>query len=184
MAKNRRVAFYMDEEWLKALSGLAGTFGVSAEEVIRGSLPDVAVTTLFFQCKIFLPDLHWDEVAQVGRTAIREHLRATYKKGLEEHLAQFGVSLESSSDEVEAAKQRALDELQADTTHPLDPQIAKAQEDSVYLGCLYDAWKQAKAGQSGYAIAQVDIVDGSNRSGNSPRDDRKAWAVLKDGQIV
>jgi hypothetical protein len=184
MAKNKRVAFYLDEEWLKALSGLAGTFGVSAQEVIRRSLPDVAVSELFFRCKIFSPDLRWDEVADIGRTAIREHLRAAYGKGLEEHLARLGVSLESSSDEVEAAKQRALDELQGDTTHPLEPQIAKAQEDSVYLGCLYDAWKRAQAGQPGYTIAQVDITDESNRPGGSPRNDRKAWAVLKDGRIV
>jgi len=165
MAKNKRVAFYLEEEWLKALSGLAGTFGVSAQEVIRGSLPDVAVSELFFRCKIFSPDLRWDEVAQVGRTAIREHLRVTYMKGLEEHLVRLGASIESSSDEVEAAKTRALDELRADMAHPLDPQIAKAQEDSVYLGCLYDAWKKAKAGQPGYTIAQV-------------------WAVLEDGKIV
>jgi len=184
MAKNKRVAFYLEEEWLKALTGLAGTFGVSAQEVIRRSLPDVAVSELFFRCKIFAPDLRWDEVSDAGQAAIREHLRATYMKGLEAHLARLGASLRSSADEVEAAKQHALDELQADAAHPLDPQIAKAQEDSVYLGYLYDAWKRAKADQPGYAIARVDSTDESNRPGDRPRNDRKTWAVLKDGQIV
>ncbi len=179
MAKNKRVAFYLDEEWLGAVTGLAGTFGVSAEEVIRRSLPDVAVSELFFRCKIFAPELRWDEVADVGRAAIREHLRAAYLAGLKEHLARFGVSLESSADEVEAAKKRVLDELQADAAQPLDPQIARAQEDSIYLGVLYEAWKRAKAGQPGYAIAQVDIETVSHKPGAN-----KAWAVLKEGQIV
>jgi len=179
MAKNKRVAFYMDEEWLKALTGLAGTFSVSADEVIRRSLPDVAVSELFFRCKIFAPELRWDEVSDVGRSAIREHLRATYMKGLEEHLARLGVSLHSSADEVEAAKQRALEELRADTTQPLDAQIAKADGDSVYLGCLYDAWKRARAGQPGYAIVQVDIGEAADKPGSG-----KAWAVLKDGKVV
>jgi hypothetical protein len=184
MAKNKRVAFYMDEEWLKALSGLAGTFGVSAQEVIRRSLPDVAVSELFFRCKIFSPDLRWDEVSDVGRSAIREHLRATYMKGLEEHLARLGVNLQSSADEVEAAKQRALDEMRADTAHALDYQLAKAQEDSVYLSCLYDTWKQAKASEPQYAIAQVDIVEEPDRPGSRPPSVRKVWAILKDGKLV
>jgi len=179
MAKNKRVAFYMDEEWLGAVTGLAGTFGASAEEVIRRSLPDVAVSELFFRCKIFVPDLRWDAVSDVGRAAIREHLRAAYMAGLQEHLARFGVSLESSADEVEAAQKRALAELQADMDQPLEPQIAKAQEDSIYLGVLYDAWKHAKAGTPGYTIAQLDIKKESDGSGAG-----KAWAVLKEGQIV
>jgi hypothetical protein len=180
MAKNKRVAFYLEEEWLKALTGLAGTFGVSAQEVIRRSLPDVAVSELFFRCKIFSPDLRWDEISAVGRTAIREHLRATYLKGLEEHLAKLGVSLQSSADEVDAAKKHALDELRADTAHSPDYQISKTQEDSIYLGCLYDAWKRAKAGQAPYSIEQVDIAPGPE----GPPSGRQAWAVLKDGKIV
>jgi len=184
MAKNKRVAFYLEEEWLKALSGLAGTFGVSAEEVIRRSLPDVAATELFFRCKIFAPDLQWDQVSEVGRDAIRERLRATYMKGLEEHLARLGVNLQSSADEVEAARQRALAEMRADTTQPLEPQLAKARDDSVYLGYLYDAWKRAKAGQPRYATAQIDMVDGPDRPGAAPPQPRKVWAVLKDGQPV
>lgn len=179
MAKNKRVAFYLDDEWLGAITGLAGTFGVSTQDVIRCSLPDMAVSELFFRCKIFAPELRWDEVSDVGRAAIREHLRAAYLAGLKEHLARLGVSLESSADEVEAAQKRALDEMQADTTQPLDPQIAKAQEDSVYLGLLYDAWKRAKTSQPGYTITQVDIETASDTSGVG-----KAWAVLKEGQIV
>jgi hypothetical protein len=183
MAKNKRVAFYLEEEWLKALTGLAGTFGVSAQDVIRLSLPDVAVSELFFRCKIFCPDLRWDEVSSVGRAAIREHLRATYLKGFEEHLARLGASLQSSADEVEAAKQHVLDELRADAVHSLDYQLAKAQEDSVYLGYLYDAWKRAKAGQPEYTIAQVDVTESPDRPGVPPAT-RPVWAVLKDGKIV
>jgi len=179
MVKSKRVAFYLEEEWLKALAGLAGTFGVSADEVIRRSLPDVAVSELFFRCKIFLSDLRWDEVSEVGRTAIREHLRAVYMKGLQAHLARFGASLESTSDEVETAKKRALEELRADTAHPLHAQIAKAQDDSIYLGCLYDAWKHARAGTPGYAIAQVDV--GSKADGPNVA---TVWAVLKDNKVV
>jgi hypothetical protein len=179
MTKNKRVAFYLDEEWLGAITGLAGTFGVSAEEVIRRSLPDVAVSELFFRCKIFVPDLRWDEVADVGRAAIREHLQTAYMAGLKEHLARLGVSLESSADEVEAAQKRALDELQTDAAQPLEPQIARAQEDSIYLGVLYDAWKRAKAGQPGYTITQVDIKNESDGLSAG-----KAWAVLKEGKIV
>ncbi len=182
MAKNKRVTFYLEEEQLKALTGLAGTFGVSAPEVIRQSLPDVAVSELFFRCQIFTPRLRWDEVSAVGQAAIREHLRATYMKGLQEHLARLGVSLQSSADEVEAAKKYALDELRADTAHPLDPQIAKAQEDSVYLGCLYDAWKRAKAGSPGYTIEPIAIASGPSL--HLPSDGRKLWAILKDGQPV
>jgi hypothetical protein len=184
MVKNKRVAFYLDEEWLKALSGLAGTFGVSAQEVIRRSLPDVAVSDLFFRCKIFSPDLRWDEVSDAGQAAVREHLRATYMKGLEEHLARLGVSLQSSADEVEAAKQHALDELRADAAHPPDYQIAKAQEDSIYLGCLYNAWKRAKAGRPEYTIEQVDLADDPDRPGGVPPNVRKVWAVLKEGKVV
>ena len=176
MAKNKRVPVYLGEEWFKALAGLAGTFGVSAEEVMRRSLPDEAVIRLFFQCRDYLPELRWDEVAEVGRAAIREHLRARYMSGLQEHLARLGVSLQSSAEEVEAVQKRALSEMRADTERPLLHQIAKAEEDSVYLGRLYEAWKRAKAGQPGYAIAQVDL--------DGPAGARQVWAVLKDDQIV
>lgn len=181
MAKNRRVAFYLEEEWLKALTGLAGTFGASAQDVIRGSLPDVAAGELFFRCQIFTPELRWDEVSNVGRDAIREHLRTAYLKGFEAHLARLGVSLQSHAEEVEAAQQRALDEMRADPAHDLAYQLAKAQEDSVYLGYLYDAWKRAQAGQPSYTIEQIDVTDGSSGHEANPG---KIWAVLKDGRPV
>lgn len=177
MTKSKHISFHMEEERRKGLAALAGTYGVSADEVIRRSLPDTAVVGLFFQCKDYLPDLRWDDVADVGRTAIREHLRATYRHGLEQHLARLGLSLEQSSgDDVEAARERALNELRADTDHPLQCQLSRAEEDSVYLGCLYDAWKRAKAGEPGYTIAQVDIDGAPNAS--------KVWVVLKDNRIV
>jgi hypothetical protein len=173
MSKSRPLPYRIDEEWLKALSGLAGTFGASAEEVIRQSLPDVAVTRLFFQCKDYIPELRWDEVAEIGREAIRKHLRSRYMQGIEQHLARLGVSMEqSSSENVEAARQRALDELSADAAHQPVHQLAKAEEDSVYLGYLYDAWKRAKAGEPGYTIERQD--DHAHAS----------WAVLKDNQVL
>lgn len=178
MTKNKRIAFTIPEELWKGLSALAGTFGVSAEEVIRQSLPDDAVVGLFFQCKVYEPQLKWDEVAQAGRAAIRERLREVYMKGLQEHIARLGVRLDSPAEEVEAAKKRILGELSADAEKAPVVQIAKAEEDSVYLGCLYEAWKHAKAGQPGYAIAEVEI------QGALPDDPHKAWAVLKDGRIV
>jgi hypothetical protein len=178
MTKNKRIAFTVPEELWKGLSALAGTFGVSAEEVIRLSLPDDAVVGLFFQCRVYEPELKWDEVAQASRGAIRERLRTTYMQGLREHLARLGVSLESSAEEVEAARKRALEELQADEARPLHEQVARAQEDSVYLGCLYEAWKRAQAGQPGYAIAEVDVPKAA------PSGPGKAWMVLKDDRIV
>ncbi|MEN6578562.1 MAG: hypothetical protein ABFD90_19610 [Phycisphaerales bacterium] len=178
MAKNKRIAFYIPEEWSKGLSALAGTYGVSAEEVIRQSLPDDAAIGLFFQCRVYAPDLRWDEMADVGRAAIRERLRTAYMEGLQTHLTRLGLGIESSGEEVETAKQRALDDLGSDAAKPIQEQIARAQEDSVYLGCLHEAWKRARAGEAGYTIAQVEIAsnDGAGR--------RKTWAVLKDNQIV
>lgn len=184
MAKNKRIAVYIKEEWSKALAGLAGTFGVSADELVRLSLPDEAVIGLFFQCQDYLPELRWDEVADIGRVAIREHLRAIYMKGLEGHLARLGVSLESSTSEVEAARRRALDELKADTGHPLSHQIARAEEDSVYLGYLYDAWKRARVCEPAYTVAQVDVKGTANRPKGAAPSAPKVWAVLKDGRIV
>ena len=145
MAKSKSITLRIDEEWFKDLAALAGTYGVSAEEVVRQSLPDVAVTRLFFQCKDYITELQWDEVANVGRAAIREHLRARYMAGLSAHMARLGLTVdESSSEQVEAAKQHALDEMRADTEHPLDLQIARAEHDSVYLGYLYEAWKKVQ----------------------------------------
>lgn len=178
MTRNKRVAFTIPEEHWKGLSALAGTFGVSAEEVVRQSLPDDAVIGLFFQCRVYEPLLKWDDVAQAGRTAIRERLREMYMKGVREHVARLGLSLESTAEEVEAAKKRALDELTADADRSPKVQIEKAQEDSVYLGYLYQAWKRAKAGMQGYAIAEVEI------QGAAPASPHTAWAVLKDGRIV
>jgi hypothetical protein len=178
MAKNKRIAFTIPEELWKGLSALAGTFGVSAEEVIRQSLPDDAVVGLFFQCRVYEPELKWDEVAQAGHTAIRERLRTAYMQGLREHLARLGISLDSPAEEVEAARKRALDELKADEDRPLHEQIARAQEDSVYLGCLYEAWKRAKAGEPGYAIAEVDVPQAA------PDSPCRAWRVLKDNRSV
>jgi hypothetical protein len=178
MTKNKRIAFTVSEDIWKGLSALAGTFGVSADEVIRQSLPDDAVVGLFFQCRVYEPELKWDEVAQAGRNAIRERLRTVYMQGLREHLTRLGVNLESSAAEVEAAKKRVLDELRADAANPLDHQIARAEEDTVYLGCLYEAWKRAKAGAPEYRIAEVDIAQAA------PGDPHKAWAVLKGDQIV
>lgn len=177
MSKSKPLPYRIDEEWLSALSGLAGTFGASAEEVIRQSLPDVAVTRLFFQCKDYLPELRWDEVAEIGREAIRKHLRAVYMQGIERHMARLGLSMEqSSAEDVEAARKRILGELRSDVIQQPAHQLAKAEEDSVYLGCLYDAWKRAKAGEPGYTIEQVDIGQGPN----SPA----FWAVLKDSRLL
>jgi len=178
MAKNKRVAFCIPEEWWKGLSALAGTFGVRAEDVIRQSLPDDAVVGLFFQCRVYKPGLRWEELADVGRAAIREHLRTAYMQGIQEHLGRLGLGLESSAEEVEAARQRALDDLASDAARPLQEQIARAREDSVYLGCLHEAWKRARAGESGYAIAQVEVP---SNNGAGPR---TIWAIQKDGQIV
>jgi hypothetical protein len=178
MTRNKRIAFTIPEELWKGLSALAGTFGVSAEEVVRQSLPDDAVVGLFFQCRVYEPQLKWDEVSQAGRSAIRERLREVYMRGLQEHVARLGISLESSAEDVEAAKKWALDELMADGERSPKVQIAKAEEDSVYLGCLYEAWKHAKAGRPGYTIAEVEI------QGAAPDNPHKAWAVLKDGRIV
>lgn len=184
MAKNKRVVFYLSEEWHKALASLAGTFGVSAEEVIRQSLPDDAVAGLFFQCRVFLPDLRWDEVAQVGGKAIREHLRAQYMQGFEQHLARLGLSLGSSGEEVEAAQKRALDELRADTDRPLLLQIPRAEEDSAYLGCLYDAWKRANAGEAGYTLTQLDGNAAARTHEAAGPHNGHVWAVLKEGRIL
>ena len=181
MAKKKLVPFRVEEEWFKALSGLAGTFGVAADEVIRQALPDLAVTRLFFQCRIYFPELRWDEVADVGREAVRKHLRAKYMEGVERDLARFGVTIESSADAVRAAKEHALEELKADKEHPLACQLARAEEDSLYLGCLYEAWQRARAGQPGYAIAEVEI---ETPAGNRSNATAKVWAVLKDGMIV
>jgi hypothetical protein len=119
-------------------------------------------------------------VADVGREAVREHLRALYTEGLEKHLARFGVGLQSSAHEVEAARKNALEQLRADADHRLDHQIARAEEDSVYLGCLYDAWKRAREGEPGYTFAQVDV---DAKVGHTTTR-HKVWAVLKDGKIV
>lgn len=177
MAKHKRVAFFVEEEWLRSLAALAGTFGVSAEEAIRQSLPDTRVIDLFFQCKDYTPDLQWNEAAEVGRAAIREHLRARYMKGLQDHLARLGLDLNSSAQDVEATSKHALAQLKAEAARPLDQQIARAEHDSVYLSCLYDAWKRAVAGEPGYSIGQVDIV-----APNMPG--AKTWAVLKDDRPV
>lgn len=177
MSKSKPLPYRIDEEWLSALSGLAGTFGASAEEVIQQSLPDLAVTRLFFQCKDYLPELRWDEVAEIGREAIRQHLRAKYMEGIEQHLGRLGLNLEQSSPEdVAAARQRILQELKSDGTQQPAYQISRAEEDSVYLGCLYDAWKRAKAGEPGYAIAQADIGQGPQA--------RHVWVVLKNDQVL
>jgi len=180
MAKKKVVSIRLEEEHLQALYGLAGTFGVTPEEVIQQALPDVAVTRLFFQCKDYIPALCWNDVAEAGHQAIREHLRALYTKGLEKHLARFGVDLDSSGQEVEAARKNALAQLRADADHRLDHQIARAEQDSVYLGYLYDAWKRAREGEPGYTFAQVDV---DAKVGHTPTR-HKAWAILKDGKIV
>ncbi len=184
MAKNKRVLVYLGEEWLRGLTGLAGTFGVSAGEVIRRSLPDEPVITLFFQCKDYLPGLRWDQVAEVGRAAIREHLRRQYRQGLEAHLARLGVTLESTADEVEAARRHALEQMQADTARVPQPQLARAQEDAVYLGVLYDAWKRARAGEPGYTIAQVDDSGTPSAAVPAAPGGHKSWAVLRDNRVV
>ena len=181
MTKKKLVPFRIEEEWLQDLYGLAGTFGVSPEDVIRQSLPDGAVVQLFFQCKSYLTDLRWDEVAAIGQEAIREHLRAKYMEGLKQHLARLGVSIEASGDEVEAAKQRALSEMRADTTRPLNRQLLEAEADSVYLGYLYDAWKRAQASEAGYRIAEIDIDGSKSRYAEDPQ---RIWAVLKDDEMV
>lgn len=185
MVKNKHLPFRIEEEWLRALSGLAGTFGASAEEVVRQSLPEEAVIRLFFQCKDYIPDLRWDEISNIGREAIRQHLRAKYMEGLQQHMARLGLSMQTASaDDIETAKSQAIEEMRADATRPLDWQIEKAEHDSVYLGYLYDAWKRAMANEPGYAIAQVDIDWAAVGGKDAVREPVKAWAVLKDNAIV
>ena len=183
MGRNKRLAVRIEEEWFNAISGLAGTTGGSAEDVALASLPDPAVAQLFFQCRDYRPDLRWDQISQVGRAAIRQHLRAQYMEGLEQHLARLGVRLEETSGgEMEAARARALEEIKADTVRPLGPQLAQAQVDSVYLGYLYEAWKRAQAGQTGYSLEPVETATvgaGGNDSASSDQ-----WVVLKDGRQV
>jgi hypothetical protein len=184
MAKKKLVPFRIEEDWLQDLYALAGTYGVSPDDVIRRALPDAPVVRLFFQCKSYLTELRWDEVAAVGREAIREHLRTTYMEGLKQHLRRLGVSINASSDEVEAAKKNALKAMQADTARPLIFQIPKAQEDSVYLGYLYDAWTRANANEPGYAIAEVDVDASASARVDNPRLPQRVWAVLKNDTIV
>ena len=185
MAKSKSITLRIEEDWFKDLAALAGTFSVSAEEVVRQSLPDVGVTRLFFQCKDYITDMQWDEVANVGRAAIRDHLRAKYMAGLSAHMARLGLTMDhSSSEQVEAAKKRALDELRADRDRPLDLQIARAEEDSVYLGYLYEAWKQAQAGDPEYAISEVEIAMNVSARDSTPNAPHTAWAVVKSGRIV
>jgi hypothetical protein len=185
MAKSRSITLRIEDEWFKDLSALAGTYGVSAEEAIRQSLPDVAVTRLFFQCKDYIPEMQWDEVANVGRAAIRDHLRAKYMAGLSAHIARLGLTADRpSSEQVEAAKKRALDEMRADRDRPLNLQIARAEEDSVYLGYLYEAWKQAQAGDPEYAISEVEIAMNVSARDSVPNAPHTAWAVVKSGCIV
>ncbi len=184
MAKSKSITLRIDEEWFKDLAALAGTYGVSAEEVVRQSLPDVAVTRLFFQCKDYITELQWDEVANVGRAAIRDHLRAKYMAGLSAHMARLGLTMDqASSEQVEKAKHRALDEMRADTERPLDLQIARAEEDSVYLGYLYEAWKKVQAGDAEYTIAEVEVSRQPSARDTTPPP-KTAWAVLKSGRIV
>ena len=177
MSKNKPLPYRIDEEWLNALTGLAGTFGVSAEEVVRQSLPDVAVIRLFFQCKDYEPELRWDEIAEIGREAIRKHLRIRYMEGIERHLARLGLTAEqSSAEDIEAARERLLSELKSEGLQQPAYQLAEAEGDSVYLGILYDAWKRAKAGEAGYTLEQIDVAQ---RSGP-----KAIWAVLKDGHVL
>jgi len=179
--KKKLVPFRLEEDWLQDLRALAGTFDVSPEDVIRQSLPDPAAVRLFFQCKSYLTEMRWDEVAAVGREAVREHLRDRYLEGLKQHLARLGVSIDASGDEVEAAKKRVMEEMRADTERPLERQLRQAANDSVYLGYLYDAWKRACAGEPGYTIAQVHIPSSHSRDSEAPQ---TVWAVLKDNQMV
>jgi hypothetical protein len=102
-------------------------------------------------------------------------------EGLKQHLARLGVSIDASGDEVEAAKERALGEMRADTTHLPARQLLEAEADSVYLGYLYDAWKRAQAGEPGYTIAEIDIDGSKSRYAEDPQ---RIWAVLKDDQVV
>lgn len=186
MSKKKLVPLRIEEDWLQDLYGLAGTYGVSPDDVIRQSLPDAAVVRLFFQCKSYQTELQWDEVAAVGHEAIREHLRTTYMEGLKQHLARLGVSIEASGEDVEAAKKRALDEMQADAARSLIFQIPKAREDSVYLGYLYDAWTRANADEPGYTITEVDVDASAHVHVRDvvPELPQRVWAVLKDGNIV
>jgi hypothetical protein len=184
MSKKKAVSVRVEEDRLKALYGLAGTFGATPDEVIEQALPDVAVTRLFFQCKIYFPELRWDDVADVGREAIRKHLRARYMEGMEQDLARFGVTMASSADEIHAAKKHAIEELRADTEHPLVAQLAKAEGDSVYLGFLYEAWKQERAGEPGYTIEPVDLNAAADAPVAASKEPGKSWALLKDGKIV
>ena len=66
MAKNKRIAFYIPEEWSKGLSALAGTYGVRAEEVIRQSLPDDAVIIGQNDGDHVASDPGWGEVTCIG----------------------------------------------------------------------------------------------------------------------
>lgn len=185
MAKSKSITLRIDDDWYKDLSALAGTFGVSADEVIRQSLPDVGVTRLFFQCKDYITALRWDEVASVGRAAVRDHLRTRYMEGLHAHMTRLGVHADHpSSEELEAAKARALDEMRTDTDHPLDCQIARAEQDSVYLGYLYEAWKRAREGDPDCTISEVDISPLASTRDSGARVAHRTWAVLRNGQIV
>jgi len=185
MAKNKNVPLRIEEEWFRAITALAGTYGVSAEDVVRQSLPDEGAIGLFFQCRDYLSDLRWDEVAEVGREATLKHLRDKYMEGLEQHMARLGLAMDAASpDDIDAAKKRALAEMRADTDRPLDYQIEKAEQDSVYLGYLYDAWKRAAANEPGYTIAQVKVDWGGIAGKDTIDRPATAWAVLKNEAIV
>lgn len=179
--KKKLVSFRIEEQWLQDLQALAGTFDVSPEEVIRQALPDPGAVRLFFQCKSYLTELRWDEIAEVGREAIRAHLRDQYMEGLRQHLARLGLDTETSADDVEAAKRHAIEEMRADHDRPIEHQLRQAEVDSVYLGYLYEAWKRATTGEPGYAIAQVPPPGPHHRDSDDPD---TIWAVLKDDKLV
>lgn len=159
-----------EPEQLEAIRELAKATGRGESELIRECLPSRAVVDLFIQARQYDNALEWGQIAITGprRSAI-----AAFTDGAELHLKRLGMSSASNPGEIDEAVRNCLTELEAESEFPVcQKQLARARKDRIFLGCLFDSFKRAKAGQPGFRLQENK---GSGRT---------TFAVLAGGKIL
>lgn len=139
-----------DETWMP-LTFLSEQTGVTMSEIIRQSLPDMAMFQLFMQLKAIESDVTWQDTFCYGG---RRHLQDRYVAAAQAHFARLGA-LKDSPKEVEAAIKRSIRELE--DAGLADVQLERAKQDVVFCGYLREALHKAKGEQDGFTLRQVKV---------------------------
>jgi len=161
--KTNRI-FKANDDEMVGVEMLAELMDVSLGSVMRDCMPSLPVAALFKQLLQLDPttEATWAWCVENGTRNIINDLLAQAK---EQHWQRLGLTSSTASPtNIEGATKKILTELKGANINSV--QLGKAEQDTVYLGFLFEAHKKAQMHEAGYECR---------------RDENGTLTIYKDG---